>query len=236
MNYNLYDSEFGNEVMKRMREKVGKIIRQYREEQGYLQEELAKIIGVSKSVMSTIESGKIPVSDERLESIINALDMEIGDKIRLYREAHDYSQSKLAELVGVDQPVISRIEAGILKPNKDLLERISKVFQLKDVLKITLVPKPRKKNKLQQLDEKDLMQKYNDYHAILIRILRGNQDEYGELFPAILDIKDLSTGELVAIYGYDRKRVLRLDDYNTKWIAYVYNEAAIDEEKNPFKI
>ena len=97
---------------------------------------------------------------------------------------------------------------------------------------------PRKiKKKLQQLTENDLMDKFNAYHPILVRILKtDNEDDYGELFPAVLDaVYSTSTngvsGELIAIFRHGSQGVLKLKDYRTKWLGYSYDEELLDNEK-----
>lgn len=45
------------------------------------------------------------------------------------RKAKKLTQAQLAEMVGVDQSYISRIEQGMLKPDKELLDKINKVLE-----------------------------------------------------------------------------------------------------------
>lgn len=54
--------------------------------------------------------------------------MTMGKKIKLKRQELGLCQSELAELVGVNQPQISRIEKGLRNPSVDLLLKISKVL------------------------------------------------------------------------------------------------------------
>lgn len=54
--------------------------------------------------------------------------MTMGKKIKLKRQELGLYQSELAELVGVNQPQISRIEKGLRNPSVDLLLKISKVL------------------------------------------------------------------------------------------------------------
>lgn len=52
--------------------RIGETIRELRKEKGYRQEELAKAIGYSKSVLSKIENGKIsPTLDILFRSCTN---------------------------------------------------------------------------------------------------------------------------------------------------------------------
>lgn len=81
------------------------------------------------------------------------------------------------------------------------------------------------------------MDEFNAYHPILVRILKTeNEDDYGELFPAVIDaIYSTSnaevSGELVVIYRHGSQGVLKLKDYRIKWIAYAYDEELLDNEK-----
>lgn len=53
---------------------------------------------------------------------------KIGLNIRKYRIMQKLKQSELAELVGVEDKTISRIEVGGNYPSMDLLVRLSDVF------------------------------------------------------------------------------------------------------------
>ncbi len=218
-----------------MPKEIGDKIRQYREEMGYTQKELAQAIGVSQSVVSAIECNRAQINDEIIDSLLKALDIPAGEKIRLYREARGISQIEFAKMVGTNPSFLSNIETGEVTLSKTMSERISQALGLPpDSLKPILRQKVKKKGKYRKLDVSDLMHEYNSYHSIMVRILHGSQDEFGELFPAILTIKDLYTGEIVAIYGYGKEGELRIEEYGIKWTAYSYNEELIDDEKNEF--
>lgn len=55
--------------------------------------------------------------------------MTIGKKIQLKRQELGLYQSELANLVGVNQPQISRIEKGTRNPSVEVLIAISKVLK-----------------------------------------------------------------------------------------------------------
>lgn len=55
--------------------------------------------------------------------------MTIGKKIQLKRQELGLYQSELANLVGVNQPQISRIEKGTRNPSIELLLKISKALK-----------------------------------------------------------------------------------------------------------
>lgn len=55
---------------------------------------------------------------------------DIGKFIKLYREAHHWTQSKLAEQLGVSQRNISYYESGERVPPADVLKKISILFDV----------------------------------------------------------------------------------------------------------
>lgn len=211
---------------------TGETIRRYRKEQGYTRKQFASAVGISESFEYKIEIGEVQLNVEKIEQFAKVLDIPTWEKIKLFREARGYSQQDLADILGINRTVLSRIETGAQKPSKKMIEQLLMALDLpKGALRIVLEPKANKKNKLKKLNENDLMEVYNNYHAVVIRLLKKENENDEELFPAILDYIDLHERKLVAIYGYDRKRVLRIEDYNKKWVAYVYDEGLIDEEK-----
>ncbi|WP_307403818.1 helix-turn-helix domain-containing protein [Desulfofundulus luciae] len=52
--------------------------------------------------------------------------MEIGERIRFFRQRQGLSMNALAKLSGASQSAISEIESGKRKPTFDVLERIVK--------------------------------------------------------------------------------------------------------------
>ena len=54
---------------------------------------------------------------------------KIGNKVRRLRQAKGLKQSELAELVGVEDKTISRIEVGGNYPSLDLLVRMSTALE-----------------------------------------------------------------------------------------------------------
>lgn len=55
---------------------------------------------------------------------------EIGQKIRKYRKANQYSQEQLAELVGISVTHMSHIETGNTKLSLSVLVRLSEVLEI----------------------------------------------------------------------------------------------------------
>jgi len=54
--------------------------------------------------------------------------ISFGKKLRERREAKDYSQSKLAQEVGVHHSIIGRYERDEAKPTIDVVKRMAKVL------------------------------------------------------------------------------------------------------------
>ncbi|HEX6594169.1 MAG TPA: helix-turn-helix transcriptional regulator [Bacillota bacterium] len=56
--------------------------------------------------------------------------MDIGNKIRQFRESADLSARALAKITNLDPSQISKIERGMSKPSLDALERICKALNV----------------------------------------------------------------------------------------------------------
>ena len=54
----------------------------------------------------------------------------LGKRIREIRQMRKYTQSQLAELLGIDDKHLSRIELGKNMPNPSVLAKIAEVFNL----------------------------------------------------------------------------------------------------------
>ena len=50
--------------------------------------------------------------------------MQFGDKVRVLRAHHDMTQEALAVRAGIDRTTLSRIEAGIVRPEAPLEQAI----------------------------------------------------------------------------------------------------------------
>lgn len=57
--------------------------------------------------------------------------MTKGEKIKMLRSQNNYSQEKLAELIGVSRQAVAKWELGQTKPNNDNLERLAAIFHVK---------------------------------------------------------------------------------------------------------
>lgn len=66
-----------------------------------------------------------------------ALAREVANLLIGYRIEHDLSQAQLAELVGMHQPAIARLEDGEVNPTWRTLARLSEALDIDIVVKIT---------------------------------------------------------------------------------------------------
>lgn len=56
--------------------------------------------------------------------------MNIGKKIKAYRESKKMTQKEIAEVLGVEPATVSKYESGMLEPNLESLKRLSDVFEV----------------------------------------------------------------------------------------------------------
>lgn len=56
--------------------------------------------------------------------------MKIGEKIRNAREDADITQTKMAEMIGMNQSNYSKIERDIQEPDMDQFKRICEILKL----------------------------------------------------------------------------------------------------------
>ena len=54
----------------------------------------------------------------------------LGDKIKLYRENKNMTQSEVAEMLGVKSATISKYEAGLLEPNIESLKKLAELYEV----------------------------------------------------------------------------------------------------------
>ena len=63
-----------------------------------------------------------------------------GERVRKLREQADMPLRKLAALLDIDQPTLSKIERGERKPNTELIEKLSAIFSIdKKELQISFI-------------------------------------------------------------------------------------------------
>ena len=56
--------------------------------------------------------------------------MNIGNKIKQYRELNKMTQKDIAEVLGVEPGTISKYESGALEPNIESLKRLAEIFNV----------------------------------------------------------------------------------------------------------
>ena len=56
--------------------------------------------------------------------------MEIGNKLKKYREDKKMTQKEIAEILGVEPATISKYESGLIEPNLEYLKKLSEIFEV----------------------------------------------------------------------------------------------------------
>ena len=56
--------------------------------------------------------------------------MNIGNKIKLYRENNKMTQKEIAEILGVEPATISKYESGMIEPNIEALKKLAETFEI----------------------------------------------------------------------------------------------------------
>jgi len=112
---------------------TGKDIRAARHNKGLTQSELADSAGVSQPLIARIESNDVDPTIDTLYSVISALndsrsevdqeDVKISmpSVLKDARKRTGYTQGELADIAGVSQPLISRIEHQDVNPRSSTL-------------------------------------------------------------------------------------------------------------------
>lgn len=159
---------------------------------------------------------------------------DLGTTIRAYRKNHRYSQSDLAKKIGISQSMISQIELGTM-PSNEIQKKIADFLNIpvSRFKKKFTHPENRKVHTELVLD--DFVSLYNARQPILVKMLYGNNYEYGEIFPAIIGVKHIGNVyeqddlrfEFVVIYNYNCS--LKLSDYGKTWIAYRFDNSILTE-------
>lgn len=90
----------------------------------------------------------------------------LGEKIKLYRESRNMTQSEVSEILGVKAATISKYEAGTLEPNIESLKKLAELFDVSidellkednfDISKLNILEILR--------EQKDMKLKGNLYH------------------------------------------------------------------------
>jgi predicted transcriptional regulator len=115
---------------------TGEDIRAARKDKGLTQSELAERAGVSQPLIARIESDDVDPTIDTLYSIVSALNDSTSDvrqeevKISMpsvledARKRTGYTQGELADVAGVSQPLISRIEREDVNPRSSTLRSL----------------------------------------------------------------------------------------------------------------
>jgi transcriptional regulator with XRE-family HTH domain len=121
---------------------LGNRIRSFRIERGFNLGQLAEMVGISASYLSTIERGlkkpSIPVLKQISEafnvspSLLIRTDDEIftGSKMRFLREGRGLSVGELAEISDIPVAIIEKFEADEVQPDYEQLERLAEALNL----------------------------------------------------------------------------------------------------------
>lgn len=114
----------------------GDLLKSLRKEQKLTQKKLADLSGVSQSSLAKYEKGTRKISkdiDTVLSEIFN-VDTLLGDQTDLitstinqllfFKEKNSLTSKQLAQRIGIDAPLMSRILSGSRKPSKDVQQKI----------------------------------------------------------------------------------------------------------------
>ncbi len=115
----------------------GDLLKSLRKERKLSQKKLADLAGVSQSALVKYEKGTRKISkdiDTVLSEIFN-VDTLLGDQTDLvtttvnqllsFKEKNSLTSKKLAQKIGIDAPLMSRILSGSRKPSKDVQQKIA---------------------------------------------------------------------------------------------------------------
>ncbi|EGO8324581.1 helix-turn-helix transcriptional regulator [Enterococcus faecalis] len=116
---------------------IGDLLKSLRKERRLSQKKLADLSGVSQSALVKYEKGTRKVSkdiDTVLSEIFN-VDTLLGDQTDLvtttvnqllfFKEKNSLTSKQLAQKIGIDAPLMSRILSGSRKPSKDVQQKIA---------------------------------------------------------------------------------------------------------------
>lgn len=71
-----------------------------------------------------------PVLSERNRLVTDEGMLELAKRVESFRKQAGILQAELAEKLGVTQPMISRIEAGLVRLNGELIVTLAKIFSI----------------------------------------------------------------------------------------------------------
>ncbi|MBO1100975.1 helix-turn-helix domain-containing protein [Enterococcus hirae] len=125
----------------------GDLLKNLRKDRKLSQKELADLAGISQSTLVKYEKGTRKISkgiDTVLSEIFN-VDTLLSDQIELvattvkqllsFKEKNSLTSKQLAQKIGIDEPLMSRILSGNRKPSKDVQQKIA-IFLSNEVKEI----------------------------------------------------------------------------------------------------
>ncbi|EIP8061977.1 helix-turn-helix transcriptional regulator, partial [Enterococcus faecium] len=125
----------------------GDLLKNLRKDRKLSQKELADLAGISQSTLVKYEKGTRKISkgiDTVLSEIFN-VDTLLSDQIELvattvkqllsFKEKNSLTSKQLAQKIGIDEPLMSRILSGSRKPSKDVQQKIA-IFLSNEVKEI----------------------------------------------------------------------------------------------------
>lgn len=148
----------------------GGLVRSQRKRLMMTIDELAKKLGVSKSLVGYIESGELPLSenDDLIGRLASTFELDVNDllavrpKRRLKQTTAsrqslngflafrrfelNLTQWQVAHRCGIPETTISNIETGAIVPDNDQLGRLSKVLECEIPEELIPVPQKRKRS------------------------------------------------------------------------------------------
>lgn len=136
--------------------------------------------------------------------------MEIGKFIAEHRKLSGFtSQRQLAEKCGISSATISRIEAGIQKPNPETLKELAKFLQSTSLVELMVVAGYWDEDDLlEPLDVNNVNKKgtlsQNTNEKEFLRKLELSDDQLLEEFELTLDGKKLTEEEAKGVIAYLR--------------------------------
>lgn len=122
----------------------GERIKKSRKYKGYTQQELADVLGLSVMTIRRFESNTRQPKLEMLEKIASALDVTVekllfgtdtvekhfGEQLKNVREEKGFTQTELAQMVGVKTNTIIQYENGNRMPTREMLINLSECLNV----------------------------------------------------------------------------------------------------------
>jgi len=229
---------------------IGALIKIYRKEKKFTQQQLADLIGKTESSIRKYEKGLIEIPNSVLMQLADALDVPIArllglsENIKRYREIYNISQEELANRTNLSIDAITKYENGAEEPDINTSIKLSNGLNT-DVLTLTgldeLIPwKNANKHFYKNfINDKPMLK--------AIEIVKEdfnnfNYEEFKNLSEKEMEkvFNDLSTVNPINILRFFYNDILDetsrhiLDDFN-KYITAYYKELIEDIILNKYK-